>query len=213
MLISGINTGTEILKRNKLFAGAIGGGVLILAILCYATVSVITKPMSAISSGRPQAAQQLVQELMVTQKSIAPPSLSSLKHDKIIMLHNNPEPSNVKITDGWISSPYGYRAIFGRFHHGIDVAANIGTKIYAYDDGVVTYSGHRGTYGLMIELDHGNGTKTRYAHCNALYYKKGAIVSKGEHIADVGNTGRSTGPHLHFELRVNGKSVNPRNLF
>lgn len=203
-------TATEILKNNKGFAAVVGAGTVALVLLCYTTFSILTNEV--VTKTPKSSAHLLVQEFIETQKSIAPPDLNKLKH-KIIVMNNDGLSTGVNITRGWISSPYGYRAIFKRYHHGIDIAAPTGTKINAYDGGVVTYSGRKGTYGLMIELDHGNGRKTRYAHCSALYHRRGDTVTRGEHIADVGNTGRSTGPHLHFELLINNKSVNPQKLF
>jgi len=110
-------------------------------------------------------------------------------------------------TRGRFTSGYGSR--WGRMHRGIDIAASVGTPIYAADGGTVTQSGYQGTYGNMIEIDHGNGIKTRYAHASKLLVKKGTKVYKGQHIANVGSTGRSTGAHLHLEVLVNGVHVNP----
>lgn len=110
-------------------------------------------------------------------------------------------------TRGTLTSRFGTR--WGRTHTGIDLAAKTGTAIYAADGGTVTFSGYNGTYGYMIEIDHGGGFTTRYAHCSKLYVKKGEKVYKGQHIAAVGNTGRSTGPHLHFEVRKNGVAQDP----
>lgn len=110
-------------------------------------------------------------------------------------------------TRGRFTSGYGSR--WGRMHRGIDIAASTGSPIYAADGGTVTHSGWQGTYGYMIEIDHGNGYKTRYAHASKLLVGKGKKVYKGQHIANVGNTGRSTGPHLHLEVLKNGVHVNP----
>ena len=110
-------------------------------------------------------------------------------------------------TRGRLSSPYGSRS--GRFHRGIDIAAPTGTAINAADGGTVSVSGWMGSYGNMIEINHGNGYVTRYAHASKLLVKKGEKVYKGQLIAKVGNTGRSTGPHLHFEVLINGVNQNP----
>jgi len=112
-------------------------------------------------------------------------------------------------TRGTISSRYGMRR--GRMHYGIDIAAKTGTPIYAADGGKVVYAGYKGNYGYLVEIDHGNGFKTRYAHCSKILVKVGDKVYKGQHIANVGNTGRSTGSHLHFEVLKNGKNQNPAN--
>jgi len=110
-------------------------------------------------------------------------------------------------THGKISSRFGYR--WGRMHEGIDLAAPTGTPVYAADGGVVTFAGWQSGYGKTVIIDHGNGVETLYGHNSELLVKKGTRVAKGTKIAKVGNTGRSTGPHLHFEVRVNGKAVNP----
>ena len=110
---------------------------------------------------------------------------------------------------GRISSRYGSR--WGRMHRGLDIAASVGTPIKAADGGTVSFAGYKGSYGYMVEINHGNGYVTRYAHASKLIVKKGDKVSKGQHIANVGNTGRSTGAHLHFEVLKNGVHQNPSN--
>lgn len=110
---------------------------------------------------------------------------------------------------GSISSRYGMRN--GRMHRGLDIAARTGTAIKAADGGKVVYAGRRGAYGNLVEVDHGNGYVTRYAHCSSINVKRGDKVYKGQVIAKVGNTGRSTGPHLHFEVIKNGRNQNPAN--
>ncbi len=112
-------------------------------------------------------------------------------------------------TRGTITSRYGMRS--GRMHYGLDIGAKTGTQIKAADGGKVTYAGYNGAFGNLVEIDHGNGYKTKYAHCSAIHVKVGDKVFAGQHIADVGNTGRSTGPHLHFEVILNGKNQNPAN--
>lgn len=97
----------------------------------------------------------------------------------------------------------------GRNHKAIDFAGDRGTAIFASKGGVVTSAGYSGNYGYMVEIDHGDGFKTRYAHCNALCVKTGQTVTQGQQIATMGNTGRSTGDHLHFEILKNDVQVNP----
>lgn len=113
-------------------------------------------------------------------------------------------------TRGRITSRFGMR--WGRKHNGIDIAASIGTPITAADAGKVSFVGRSGTYGKLVIIDHENGYQTYYAHCNSFLVKKGERVYKGQKIATVGNTGRSTGPHLHFEVRKNGTPINPLNF-
>ncbi len=113
-------------------------------------------------------------------------------------------------TSGTLSSAYGSR--WGRSHQGIDVAAPTGTAIYASDNGIVVESEYRSNgYGKIIKIDHQNGYVTYYAHCSELYASVGDVVAKGDKIAAVGSTGRSTGPHLHFEIRKDDVAQNPYN--
>lgn len=106
----------------------------------------------------------------------------------------------------------------GRGHKAIDIAkapgtSIVGAPILACKDGVVTISRYYGDYGNLVEIDHGDGSVTRYAHCKDLLVKQGAVVKQGQQIATVGSTGRVTGPHLHLEIRINGKPVNPAPYF
>lgn len=95
-------------------------------------------------------------------------------------------------------------------HRGVDVAAAEGTPIVSAMPGRVVFAGERGGYGNTVEIDHGNGVHTLYAHASELHAKEGDVVQAGTPVAEVGSTGRSTGNHLHFELRVNGQAVDPR---
>lgn len=110
---------------------------------------------------------------------------------------------------GTLTSRYGTR--WGRLHSGIDLAAPIGTKIKASDGGKVIFAGYNGSLGYMVKIDHGGGKVTLYGHCSKLFVKVGDRVYQGQHIANVGNTGRSTGPHVHFEVHINGNTKNPLN--
>ena len=117
--------------------------------------------------------------------------------------------SLIRPVSGTITSRFGQR--WGRSHTGLDIGASTGTKIKAAAAGTVTKSGYASAYGYLIVISHGNGVETYYAHCSALYAKAGQKVSQGQVIAAVGSTGRSTGPHLHLEIRVNGVAQNPLN--
>lgn len=114
---------------------------------------------------------------------------------------------------GTITSPFGYRDIFGStsFHSGLDIAAPYGTQISAADGGTVTFAGWRGSYGQTVIITHDDGTVTYYAHCSSLLVSAGDKVYQGQAIAKVGMTGTATGYHCHFEVRVNGQSVDPMN--
>lgn len=115
---------------------------------------------------------------------------------------------------GYNSSSFGRRVdpFTGRtaFHEGLDFTAAVGTPIYAAAGGVVTVSEHMPDYGKIIKISHGSGLETRYAHASELLVKVGEVVKKGQVIAKVGSTGRSTGPHLHFEVRRDGAPLDPR---
>lgn len=117
------------------------------------------------------------------------------------------------IKKGWMSSRYGKRTdpFTGRlaWHAGVDFAGKMGTDIVSVASGIVTWSGPRYGYGRLIEINHGNGYKTRYAHCQELKVKLGDVVRKGDVVALMGSSGRSTGPHVHFEVYKNGRTVDP----
>jgi murein DD-endopeptidase MepM/ murein hydrolase activator NlpD len=122
-------------------------------------------------------------------------------------------PTRLPVEGGWHSSNYGWRIdpFTGQraFHEGIDFMAEQGTPIHAAAAGVVSYSDFHPQYGNMIEIDHGSGLMTRYAHASMRAVKVGDIVMRGARIGEVGRTGRATGTHLHFEVRRNGAPQNP----
>ncbi len=122
-------------------------------------------------------------------------------------------PTLAPIVDGWYSSNFGYRIdpFNGQqsFHEGIDFPADVGTPIVAAASGKVVTAEVHPQYGKMLEIDHGNGLVSRYAHTSQMFVKDGDLVVRGQRVATVGSTGRSTGPHLHFEVRLNGAPQNP----
>ena len=121
-------------------------------------------------------------------------------------------PMGRPVKNGWISSYYGTRKdpFTGRrqFHHGMDFATKKNSSIYAVAGGIVTHAGVKAGFGKMVEVDHRNGYTTRYAHCTKVIVKKGDAIKRGDVVAVVGSTGRSTGPHVHFEI-LRGSSINP----
>ncbi|MED0730398.1 peptidoglycan DD-metalloendopeptidase family protein [Aneurinibacillus aneurinilyticus] len=119
--------------------------------------------------------------------------------------HNPVQSLNVSKGYGWYQHPNGYM----KFHQGIDVPGKLGEPIYAYASGKVVFASEVPGYGTLIKIEHQNGVETWYGHAKGLLVQIGKEVRAGEHIADMGTKGTSTGPHLHFEVRVNGKSVDP----
>jgi murein DD-endopeptidase MepM/ murein hydrolase activator NlpD len=122
-------------------------------------------------------------------------------------------PSIAPISTGWSSSNFGWRTDpftgHSAMHEGVDYVVPVGTPIHASASGMVVYSDLHPQYGNMVEIDHGNQVITRYAHCSRLLVKVGQMVKRGKEIALSGSTGRSTGPHLHFEVRYKGIAQNP----
>ncbi|OIQ96520.1 murein DD-endopeptidase MepM [mine drainage metagenome] len=125
-------------------------------------------------------------------------------------------PTTLPVRADWISAGFGWRIDpftgLRAMHEGVDFAAEVGTPIVAAASGVVITAEPTPDYGNLVEIDHGNGITTRYAHASKLYVKVGQLVRRGQKIAVVGTTGRSTGPHLHFEVRENGVAVNPNSF-
>lgn len=124
------------------------------------------------------------------------------------------QPSGRPTRSGWLSSAYGYRThpISGRrqFHQGVDLAGLKNDPVEAVASGLVTWSGTRSGYGMLIEVDHRNGYRTRYGHNQENMVNVGELVKQGQVIAKMGSTGRSTGPHVHFEVLKDGKKIDPK---
>lgn len=132
--------------------------------------------------------------------------------------HDHRKPENGIPVEGRLTSKYGMRLSPIKkdkrvMHKGIDIGAKTGTPIHAVRGGTVRVAGDRGGYGNVVIIDHGEGLSTTYAHCNSLNVKTGQKVSANQVIATVGSTGNSTGPHLHFEVRQNGKAIDPQKFF
>lgn len=134
-----------------------------------------------------------------------------------VMLHHHIEEERFiagrPVNEGWLSSQFGVRRdpFNGNptMHRGVDFAAPEGTPIHATGAGIVTFAGPRAGYGNLIEIDHGGGLRTRYGHMKSIDVRVGDVVTRGQVIASVGNLGRSTGPHVHYEVLENGRQVNP----
>lgn len=151
---------------------------------------------------------QEVDRLVLSESIVAEPTPSSVR------IGTRPIPEGigsgefVRPYQGTVTSRFGSR--WGSVHKGIDIGGHVGDAVYSSDEGTVTFAGwNDGGYGYLIILDHGNGYQTYYAHLNEVLVREGDIVEKGYEIGKLGNTGRSTGPHLHFEVRKNGEPQNP----
>jgi murein DD-endopeptidase MepM/ murein hydrolase activator NlpD len=139
-------------------------------------------------------------------------SLEKETSDRIRFLAAKPSgrPSSGRLTSpyGWRTNPFSGRG--SEFHSGIDIASGYGTRIVATGSGKVTFSGYRAGFGYTVVINHGYGYTTMYAHCSSLNVKVGDQVKRGELIARMGRSGRATGPHVHYEVTYNGRTINPQ---
>lgn len=153
------------------------------------------------------------QESTLTLEQLSLEEIHSLLQNQTSLLSATP---SIKPLDGWITSGFGYRISpwTGKrdLHNGIDIAARMGSEVAAAADGVVVFAGIQQGFGKTIVINHGYDTVTRYAHNSSLYVKIGQKVKRGDTIAAVGNTGHSTGPHLHYEVVKKGKPIDPINF-
>jgi len=173
--------------------------------------------------GGPETASQKVEQPLELSRAIEQLSLElDNRENQLLVLENlvmnenlqkEVQPSGRPIKKGWLSSYYGMRThpLSGRkeMHKGIDFASKMGGDVIAVAKGVITYAGKRYGYGQVIDIAHGNGYTTRYAHNSKLLVSVGDTVEKGFQIAEIGSSGRSTGPHVHFEVLKNGRQINP----
>lgn len=150
-------------------------------------------------------------DVQITDRQTQLNMLSTLMFDQ--QMRDDSSPSGLPAGSGWVSSHYGMRTdpFTGEeaWHNGIDIAGSEGSSVLAAASGVVTYTDQSYSYGNVIEITHDSGLVTLYAHNKELYVELGEIVRKGQEIASMGSTGRSTGPHVHFEVYKNGRSVDP----
>jgi murein DD-endopeptidase MepM/ murein hydrolase activator NlpD len=179
-----------------------------------------TPAQDAVQAGPAPAAEQNVSGLpgrlgsLETEAARQEQSLRELQEyfdDQRSLLASTP---SIWPTRGWVTSDFGTRldpySADRQMHEGLDVATPHGQPVQTPSDGVVVFSGVEGGYGKVLVLDHGYGVKTRYGHLSEVFVKLGDRVKRGDKVAAVGNTGKSTGPHLHYEVRVNGIPENPR---
>jgi len=148
-----------------------------------------------------ETGREIIQETIIEEAKAA-----------VIEVGTKTPPTYIKpISGGRLTSRYGWRTIFGErdFHKGVDWACPVGTTVRASSSGKVIKAGWGGSYGYYVLIEHADGSRTRYAHLSKILVKKGQKVKQGEKIAKTGNTGRSTGPHIHFEIIINGSTVNP----
>ncbi len=175
----------------------------------YSDSSLITAPseLTILNKSVSQLANQygksqnLLQQLEIT--------LNNLHLIDELFISGRPVPNE----NSWISSPFGTRSdpFTGRLrrHNGVDIAGHTGMPINATAAGVITTSEARTGYGFLVEINHGSGYKTRYAHASSIVVSVGDVVEKGQQIAVMGTTGRSTGPHVHYEVIKDGRQINP----
>ena len=193
-----VSSGTAGVDRLRAYISASAGSFghfmhrLVFFVVCTALLITVhdayaTPGQAAESSG--------IDEKIVETQEFAPPVLSTIP------------------TEGYISSIFGMRRLFSttkaKLHKGIDIAARRGTPVHAAAPGMILFAGHLPYYGNIVEIDHGNGFVTRYAHLDRYVVKKNDKVSSGSEIGTVGKTGRATGAHLHFETLVSGSPVDP----
>jgi murein DD-endopeptidase MepM/ murein hydrolase activator NlpD len=171
----------------------------------------------ALVSGRPLTMEELQATLLdLDQLSSQNTDLLTVMESRLFdqKIKNMMVPTQQPVQAGHVGSSFGWRIdpFNGRsaLHTGLDFQADIGTPILAAAGGVVVEQDFHPAYGNMVEIDHGNNLITRYAHASKVWVKKGDLVKRGQKIADVGTTGRSTGPHLHFEVMVQGVPQDPQ---
>lgn len=171
------------------------------------------------SSDRPAAIDTLAEELAQVLSELDDRERKLTLLEELIMKRHLGDSGEQSALSGWpvrsgyITSTFGFRRdpYRGRsaFHKGVDFAGARGSPVLAVAEGVVTFSGKQSGYGNLVEIRHKDGLVTRYGHCQKLLVSEGATIDRGQTIATLGSTGRSTGPHVHFEVLVDGKQVNP----
>ena len=150
-------------------------------------------------------ARTLVRDLKISGEQ------AELRHEVLASIPSRPP------AKGWLSSAFGVRQSpfhsGEKMHNGVDIAADVGTPVFATADGVVTFAGLNGGYGKYLRINHGFGISTRFAHSGELLVKKGQRIRRGDQIAVIGLTGRTTGPHVHYEVLIHDQPVDPEQFF
>ena len=203
--LTGFGVGVSGIVRNTVFAQNISTAPVV------AQVSLTPAPKAAeptaVNTGGPEENEQADGENTEIENQI-------LKVEAGMIPENIPSawPHEGKINNefGFRRNPFGGRAY--EFHPGMDIDGERGEEVYAPANGTVIKAAYTGGYGNMLEIDHGNGLTTRYGHLSKIEVSVGDTITKGQAVAQIGSTGRSTGPHLHYELRLNDKSINPRHV-
>ena len=169
----------------------------------YESVSDIEVAVADIMKPLQKANDEIISKRVQTasSKSVSKEVLEALKNSLVDLDFQKP------VENGIITSKYGWRSM--GYHYGLDIGVATGTPIHASESGVVTYSAWCGNYGYLIKVQHSGGYETYYAHCSKLVAEVGDEVAQGDVIAYVGSTGRSTGPHVHLEVRYEGKTLDP----
>jgi murein DD-endopeptidase MepM/ murein hydrolase activator NlpD len=213
-------TKTDVLAKSEIPAGNETA-----ALIQQTTLSKLpVKENKSINYSRPAGAENFttnsggpVSELQMTEEEAAAAESSDIQ-DQIKLIRTSVNPANLptmwahlgKINNefGFRRNPFGGRSY--EFHAGMDIDGEKGDSVLAPANGTIIKAGWQGGYGNMIEIDHGNGLTTRYGHLSRIEVQVGDPIARGQLIGLVGSTGRSTGPHLHYEVRLNDKSINPR---
>ena len=185
----------------------------------FDTVPAVGGPEEPVETGSNVAIPDVVEAMSTLDSQLDNREAQLWVLESVLMQESLKErvyPQGRPVSSGWISSYFGKRTdpFTGKpaNHTGVDFAGKMGQQITAVADGVVTYSGDRYGYGIMVEINHGNGYATRYAHNSENLVQVGDEVRKGQAVALMGETGRATGPNLHFEVLQNGRRVNPVNF-
>ncbi|MCR4398435.1 MAG: peptidoglycan DD-metalloendopeptidase family protein [Firmicutes bacterium] len=174
--------------------------------------------LSEVSRSRVPRGRQGLFDGLIEEASVREGSLTSLRERLVNLIAYLRARPSLRPVAGLITSPYGYRRSpvsrsRSEFHEGIDIGAPYGTPVSAAGDGVVTFAGYHGGLGRTVVIDHGYGIKSWYGHCSRIEVRQGDKVTRGTVIARVGSSGFSTGPHLHYQVTVDGAYVDPQKYF